>query len=76
MCADVGELLSLFWCTKDGPLAQFSICSHMVANGGKVPETSTICPSLPVINTVLWLVPNGWLVAEIWLLQVLVVGYV
>ena len=32
-CAEIEGLFSLFWCTKDGPLAQFSIRSHMVANG-------------------------------------------
>ena len=48
----------------------------MVANGLKVPQTSTTCLSLTVINTVLWLVSNRSLVAEIWQLQVLVVGYV
>ncbi len=40
----------------------------------KVPQTSTICRSLMVINTVLWL-SNGSLVAKIWQFQVLVVGY-
>ena len=43
----------------------------MVAYGSNAPQSGTIRRSLTIIKSVLWLVSNGCLVAEIWSFQVL-----
>ena len=63
-----------FWFSgapKNEPQDRFSIIGHMVAYGSNAPQTSTICRPQTVIKSVLWLISNGCLVAEIWTFQVL-----
>ena len=48
----------------------FSIIGHVVVLGSNAPQTSTIFRSRTVIQCGVWLVSNGWLVAEIWSSQV------
>ena len=69
--AEIRPLFLAFWCAKDHPKDRFSIIGHMVAYGSNAPQTSTICGLQTVIKSVVWLVSNGWSVAEIWSFQVL-----
>jgi hypothetical protein len=55
---------------KDDLLDQFPPRLPFVSNAFYVPQTSTISRKLTVNNTVLWLVSNCSLVAEIWPFQV------
>ncbi len=68
----IGHLFWVFWCAKKEPPGCFSIMDHMVDYESNAPQSDTICRPRTVIKSVLWLVSNGCLVAEIWSLQVLV----
>jgi hypothetical protein len=73
--AEIGHLFWGFWCAKKEPPRHFSIMGHMVAYGSNAPQSGTICRPQTVIKSVLWLVSNGCLVAEIWSFQVFFLGW-
>ena len=57
--AEIGHFLGGLWCPKDELSGSFSIISNMVAYGSNSPQNRSICQSLTVIKSVLWLVSNG-----------------
>ena len=69
--AEIKHYFGFSGAPKKEPPGRFSILGHMVAYGSNAPQTSTVCRSRTVIKSVLWLVSNGCLVAEIWSFQVL-----
>jgi hypothetical protein len=56
---------------KMTPFTTFSIRGHILAYGLNAPQTSTKLQLQTVIKSVLWLVSNEQLVAEIWSFQFL-----
>ena len=56
---------------KMTPITTFSIIGCMVAHEVNAPQSSTMVWIQAVIVSVVWLISNGSLVAEIWSFQVL-----
>ncbi len=65
-CAEIGQFIFVHGAPKMSLPIVFSIIDHIVAYESDAPKSSTICRLRTSIKYALWLISNGWLVAEIW----------
>ena len=63
------EIGALFWRGYVPNMATLTIgstCTQIIINDSYILKNSTVCQLLLVIRPILWLVSNGYMVAELW----------